>query len=111
MRTYQKIATLSKKLPLEQQKQILAMVEEMVNLMETSQGEDMMIVKAPKTANPHCPYCQDGHMQKSGKKGCRQRYRCLECKRWINLITMSIIAIFIPMRNISEFIIKELTIK
>ncbi len=90
MRTYQKIATLSKKLPLDQQKQILAIVEEMVNLMEASQGEDMTTGKAPKTANPHCPYCQDAHVQKSGKKDWRQRYRCLECKRFFTETTHTV---------------------
>ena len=89
MRTYQKISELCRKLPLDQQKQVLEMVQTMID------GQDIQDETARtsrlKLPNPHCPYCGvGGHTRKMGTKAGKQRYQCTICHRTFTETTHTI---------------------
>jgi len=88
MRTYQKIAEYSKKLSLEQQKQILESIESM---LEKQKSNDEPLINNKKIENPNCPYCLSDKVKKMGKRNGKQRYLCNGCGKGFTSTTHTII--------------------
>ena len=70
MRTYQKIAERCKSLPLEKQKQVLEIVD---NMLDECAAENVHVASLP------CPFCQSDNITKIGRKKSKQRYKCGNC--------------------------------
>lgn len=85
----QKIAELSRLLSPEQQKQILEMIQTMLN----SNNQPCHITDSNNTgaSKPNCPYCPDGgSVKKYGSKSRHQRYKCFKCKHTFSDTTNTI---------------------
>lgn len=94
MRTYQIIAEYSKKLTLEQQKQILEAIEGMLPESELSDAhlkQNSREATNKKTTNPNCPYCLSDKVNKMGTRNGRQRYICYSCNKGFTSTTHTII--------------------
>lgn len=92
MRTYQKIASLSKELTLDQQKEILGKIQEMLNQKPAGHKDRQKteVRTYDKTPNPDCVFCSGEHVKKIGKKDGRQRYQCLSCGKTFSETTHTI---------------------
>ena len=93
VRTYQKIAALSKKLTLDQQKFVLATIEGLlgeVSQADPSSAEATTMRKEHKSPKPKCVFCSGEKVKKIGTKGGRQRYQCQECKKTFSETTHTI---------------------
>lgn len=93
MRTYQKIAKLSKMLTLEHQKHVLSIIEGLLEVESPNKATDTAegkMAKKHRYPNPKCVFCSGEHVKKIGTKGGRQRYQCLECRKTFSETTHTI---------------------
>lgn len=93
MRTYQKIAILSKALTLDQQRLILATIEGLLDETcpnKVSAAGEIAVTNYKKNPNPKCVFCSGDHVRKVGSKSGRQRYQCQDCKKTFSETTHTI---------------------
>lgn len=91
MDVYQEIIEYSRTLTEDQKLKVLNLIHELlqssskqVYLPEVSNADEIHI------SNPACPFCLSNHVQKSGHKNKRQRYKCISCKKYFTETTHTI---------------------